>query len=88
MRGRLHGVRDNHTLVVNTGFFKMSEPDGVVLSDVLRQGRKMAHYVAGFLRKHLPGCEDSFVLATANAPGLRRSCSSRARRQSGVASLS
>lgn len=59
MRGRLHGLHDNHTLVVNTGFFRMPEPDGVVLSDVLRQGPKMAHYVAGFLRKHLPGCEDS-----------------------------
>ncbi len=69
---QMHGIRHNKTLVVNTGWFTMVEPDAARLSDIVREGRKMAQYVTKFLRKHLPGCQDSFVLATANAPGVRR----------------
>ena len=69
---QMHAIRRNGTLVINTGFFDLDEPAGPAISDLLREGRKLAHYVAGFVRKHFPGCEQSFVLATANAPGLRR----------------
>jgi hypothetical protein len=68
----MHGIRWNRTLVVNTGYFRLAEPEGRALSDYTRQGRKLARHVAAFLREHLPGCADSFVAATANAPGLRR----------------
>jgi len=69
---QMHGIRASRTLVVNTGFFDLDIPDGRELSQWLREGRKMAHHVADFVRAHFPGCEDSFVLATADAPGLRR----------------
>ena len=69
---QLHAIRENSTMIVNTGFFDLSEPGGNALSDFLREGRKLSHYVADFLRRSLPGLENSFVLATANASGLRR----------------
>lgn len=69
---QMHGIRATKTLVINTGYFTLHEPDGERISYFLRQGRKFAHHVAEFLRRHLPGCEDSFVLATPNALGLRR----------------
>jgi len=69
---QMHGIRHNRTLVVNTGWFVMPEPDAAALSAIVVAGRKMARYVAEFLRKHLPGCEESFVVTTANAPGIRR----------------
>jgi len=69
---QMHGIRWNRTLVVNTGYFRLAEPGGRALSDYVRHGRKLAHHVAAFLRKSLPGCKDSFVAATANAPGIRR----------------
>jgi len=69
---QLHAMRQNGTMIVNTGFFKLAEPDGAALSDFLREGRKLSHYAAGLLRNTLPGLENSFVLATANASGLRR----------------
>lgn len=69
---QMHGIRWNRTLVVNTGYFHLDEPDGVQLSYYLRQGRKLAHHVTKFLKAYLPGCQDSFVVTTANAPGLRR----------------
>jgi hypothetical protein len=69
---QMHGIRWNNTLVINTGFFNLEEPDGQEISDVLREGRKMAHHVAAFARENFPGCEDSFILATPDAPGIRR----------------
>ncbi len=69
---QMHGIRASRTLVVNTGWFELHEPDGAALSWHLRQGRKLAHHVAAFLRDHFPGCEEAFVLSTPNAPGLRR----------------
>jgi hypothetical protein len=69
---QLHAMRNNSTMIVNTGFFGLDEPEGQALSDLLRRGRKQAHYVAEFLRRTLPGCEHSFVIATPNASGLRR----------------
>jgi len=69
---QMHGISWSNTLIINTGYFSLYEPDGTRISYYLRQGRKMAHYVAGFLKKHLPGCADSFVVSTADALGLRR----------------
>ena len=69
---QMHAIRENGTLVVNTGFFELGEPDGRAISDVLREGRRLAHHVASFIRRQFPGCNRSFVLATADAPGLRR----------------
>ena len=69
---QMHGLRANRTLVVNTGIFDMAEPEGRALSYWLRQGRKMSHHVAVFMRRQFPGCADSFIVATANAPGIRR----------------
>ncbi len=69
---KISGIRAMKTLNVNTGMVKLDEPDGRSLSDLLRAGRKMAHHVAGFLKKRLPGCEDSFVVHTSTMPGLRQ----------------
>lgn len=69
---QMHGMRANRTLIVNTGFFDLREPDGQALSDWLREGRKMAHHAAAFVQRTFPGCEHSFVVTTANAPGIRR----------------
>lgn len=69
---QMHGIRWNNTLVINTGFFNLETPDAREISDVLREGRRMAHHVASFARKNFPGCENSFVLATPDAPGIRR----------------
>jgi hypothetical protein len=69
---QIHGIRETGTLVVNTGFFELSEPTGEAMSHWVREGRKLSHHVADFMRRHVPGCENSFILATANAPGLRR----------------
>ncbi len=69
---QMHGIRENRTLIVNTGMFDLEVPDGDTLSDVLREGRKLAFHVADFVRQRFPGCEESFVLATPDAPGLRR----------------
>jgi hypothetical protein len=69
---QIHAMRGNSTMIVNTGFFGLDEPEAQALSDLLRRGRKQAHYVADFLRKTLPGLERSFVIATPNATGLRR----------------
>lgn len=69
---QIHGIRDTGTLVVNTGFFDLAEPTGEAMSHWMREGRKLAHHVAAFMHSHVPGCENSFVLATADAPGLRR----------------
>ena len=69
---QMHGIRWSKTLIVNTGYFGMHEPDGRAISEYLRRGRKLAHYVGAFLKRHLPGCEHSFVVSTANDLGLRR----------------
>jgi len=69
---QMHAIRSSNTLIINTGFFDLDEPNGVAISDLLREGRKLAHHVAAFVQRQFPGCENSFVLATADAPGLRR----------------
>ena len=69
---QMHAMRSNSTMIINTGFFKMKEPDGREISDILRRGRKLAHLVAEFMRRDFPGCGNSFVIATSSAPGLRR----------------
>ncbi|MBS3763442.1 MAG: FAD-dependent oxidoreductase [Planctomycetes bacterium] len=69
---QVHAIRQNGTLVVNTGFFDLRGPEGPAISDLLREGRKLAEHVADFARRTFPGCEESFILATADAPGLRR----------------
>ncbi len=69
---QMHGSRATRTMTINTGAFELVEPDGERLSYFLREGRKLAHHTAGFLKQHMPGFADSFVVATANAPGLRR----------------
>ncbi len=69
---QMHAIRHNRTMVINTGYFDMPEPDAATVSYFLRHGRKLAHYVGAFLKKHLPGLSDSFVVSTANFPGLRR----------------
>ena len=69
---QMHGIRSSHTLVVNTGYFEMAEPDAEQISHYIRWGRKLAHHVGAFLRDTLPGCEDSFVCATASDLGIRR----------------
>jgi hypothetical protein len=69
---QMHGIRSSGTLVVNTGMFDLAEPRGQDISDILRDGRRMAHHVADFIREEFPGCENSYVLATPDAPGLRR----------------
>jgi len=69
---QVHAIRASGTMVVNTGYFALEEPDGARMSHFLRQGRKMAHHVAAFMREHFPGCGRSFVVATAGALGIRR----------------
>lgn len=69
---QMHGIRWNRTMVVNTGFFQMHEPTGERISHFLRQGRKLAHHVADFMKGTFPGCKDSFVVSTAIYPGIRR----------------
>ena len=69
---KMSGIRAKKTLNVNTGMVRLEEPDGKVLSDLLRDGRKMSHYAAEFLRTHLPGCEDTFVVHTSTMLGVRR----------------
>ena len=69
---QMHAMRQTGTMIVNTGFFKLSEPDGPAISKYLRKGRKLAHLAAGVLKEYLPGCSRSFVVATSDAPGLRR----------------
>ena len=68
---KMSGIRAEKTLNVNTGMVAVTGVDGKELSDLLRQGRAMAHHVAGFLRKNLPGCEKSFVVHTSTMLGLR-----------------
>ncbi|NLS90691.1 MAG: FAD-dependent oxidoreductase [Planctomycetaceae bacterium] len=68
---KMSGIRAKKTLNVNTGQVAVTGIDGKELSDLLRQGRAMAHHVAAFLRKHLPGLEDSFVVHTSSMLGLR-----------------
>lgn len=69
---KMSGIRAYKTLKINTGQVVIAEPDGKGLSDLMRKGREMSHYVAEFLRKNLPGCEDSFVVHTSTMLGLRR----------------
>jgi len=69
---KMSGFRDTRSLAVNTGMIKLPEFDNKRLSDILREGRKMSHHVAAFLKKNLPGCENSFIVSTSNALGIRR----------------
>ena len=69
---KMSGIRAMKTLNVNTGMVGLDSPDGARLSDLLRAGRKHAHHVAGFLRKRLPGCENSHVVHTSTMLGLRQ----------------
>jgi len=69
---KMSGIRAMKTLNINTGQVKFDEPDGVRLSDLLRAGRKHAHHVAAFLKKRLPGCEDSHVVHTSTMLGVRQ----------------
>lgn len=69
---KMSGIRAMKTLNVNTGMVKLDAPDGRALSDLLRAGRKMAHHVAAFLKRRLPGCENSFVAHTSTMMGLRQ----------------
>jgi len=69
---KMSGIREKKTLNVNTGMVAVTGVDGKELSDLLRQGRAMAHHVADFLRKHLPGLENSFVVHTSTMLGLRQ----------------
>jgi ribulose 1,5-bisphosphate synthetase/thiazole synthase len=68
---KMSGVRALKTLNVNTGMIRIEAPDGKTLSDILRQGRKMAFHVASFLKGHLPGCEHSSIVHTSTMLGLR-----------------
>jgi len=68
---KMSGICAKKTLNVNTGMVRVAGVDGKELSGLLIQGRAMAHHVAGFLQKHLPGCENSFVVHTSTMLGLR-----------------
>ena len=69
---KMSGICAEKTLNVNTGMVRVAGVDGKELSDLMRQGRAMAHHVAGFLQKRLPGCENSFVVHTSTMLGLRQ----------------
>jgi hypothetical protein len=74
-RGRglaLPGHRSEVLLVVSR-LLELDPLDAYQVSEAEREGRRRAHEIADFFRRHVPGFEDSYLLDTANDLGIRSS---------------
>jgi len=67
----LFGLAKNNTVLVNTGFFFGDNLSVQENSKAELLGRKYAFFVTEFLRKHVPGFENSFIISTAERLGVR-----------------
>lgn len=70
---QMHGLREQRTLHVITGFVEFAELDEETISRAIADGREMAFEVTDFFRRELPGFEHAFVNATADDLGIRAS---------------
>ncbi|MBE6633912.1 MAG: FAD-dependent oxidoreductase [Ruminococcaceae bacterium] len=68
---QMHGIRSNGTIHIITGFTLVSQLDADTLTQRTHEGRKMAFYVADFMKKHIPGMENAYVASTADDLGVR-----------------
>jgi len=67
----MYALRGDNTVVVNSNFHHVAGVDVREFTRVEIEARRMCHYAADFLRKHLPGFENAHVIATAEDWGQR-----------------
>ncbi|HUU60531.1 MAG TPA: FAD-dependent oxidoreductase [Phycisphaerae bacterium] len=70
---QMHAIRDLGVVHIITGFADVEGLDVGRISRAMIDGRKMAFYVTGFFREHVPGFERACVIATADDLGIRAS---------------
>ncbi|MBR7097854.1 MAG: FAD-dependent oxidoreductase [Clostridia bacterium] len=70
---QMHGIRETGTIHIITGFTVVSDLDAGTLTDRTHEGRKIAQYVADFMRANFPGMENSYIASTADDLGVRYS---------------
>jgi len=63
----------NHVLVNATRITGTDCVNAKQLSEAMIEGRKQAHFIHSFLKKHVPGFENSFIGDTAEQMGVRES---------------
>ena len=69
----MYGIRGDGTVVINSNYLWIEDVDVRLFTKAELEGRRMCHYAADFLRKHLPGFESAAVIDTADDWGQRRS---------------
>jgi hypothetical protein len=70
---QMHAVKHLGVVHVITGFTKIKQLDINEITRAITDGRRMAYHVAGYFKKHIPGFENSCVIATADDLGIRAS---------------
>ena len=68
----VHGIK-NYPIAINSNFFWVN--DSVLntrdISEIQLEARKICHYTADFLTRHIPGFENSVLIQTGNDFGIR-----------------
>lgn len=77
----MEGIRQNGCVQINSGVIRLESFDPLVLSQAEIRARKVAFYLAAFLRHYVPGFQGSFVSATGARLGRRFSRSVETLRQ-------
>ena len=68
---QMHGIRETGTIHIITGFTVVDNLDAGNLTALTQEGRKMAYYVADFMKNTFPGMENAYVASTADDLGIR-----------------
>lgn len=68
---QMHAIRDLGIVHIITGFCDVYDMDISKITRAMTDGKKMAFYVAGYFRKHIPGFERAYVIGTADDLGMR-----------------
>ena len=67
----MDGLGWNKTVIINSNFCRINDLDVREESKAEVEARKACFYVAEFLKKHVPGFEEAFIIATAPDLGVR-----------------
>lgn len=67
----MDGLSWNNTVIINSNFSRIDDLDVREESKAEANARKCCFYVAAFLRKYVPGFEESYIIATAPDLGVR-----------------
>lgn len=68
----MYGLRGRGTVLINSNFTSIDVMDTRLFTRAEMGSRRMAFKAAGFLRKHVPGFENSYIVRLASEWGQRR----------------